>query len=361
MNRNQYCLIEAGGQGSRLWPLSTATKPKQFLDLLGTGRSLLQMTYDRFAKIIPAENIIVVTHKAYRHWVQQQLPQLCEQQILTEPMQRGTAAGVAYVAYCLREANADAVMVVTPADHVIANEAGFADIVDKGLQAVQSNNILLSVGVKPTHPETRFGYIQMGNEVCAGVHAIKVFTEKPDADLAAVLYDSGEFVWNSGIFMWSVNTAVQAFQKHLPELASQLSRCASYRGTPHEQEKLEEVYPFLPNVSVDFAIVEPASNACVMPANFGWLDLGTWDTYHEALIKDTGGNAVAAPKGRAWFYDSENNVVALPEGKLAVIQGLQGYIVTEENGVLLICKRDEEQNIKRFATDIKLRTEDDLG
>ncbi len=360
MNRNHYCLIEAGGQGSRLWPLSRTEKPKQFLDLLGVGRSLLQMTYERFKKIIPPENILIITHISYHHWVKEQLPQLPDEQILLEPLPRGTAASVAYAAYRLREKNANAQLVVTPADHVIENEAYFIDIVSKGLQAVADKDILLTVGVKPTHPETRFGYIQLGEEVCADIHSIKVFTEKPDADLATVLYESGEFVWNSGIFMWSVNSVIEAFRKHIPELSSKLDCCVGYFHTANEQKKLAEVYPFFPNMSIDFGIIEPATNACVIEGDFGWLDLGTWSTYHEALGKDADGNAVATQRSNVLFYDSANNMVALPPGKLAVIQGLEGYIVTEENGVLLICKRTEEQNIKRFVTDVKLRMGKDL-
>jgi mannose-1-phosphate guanylyltransferase len=357
MNSRNYCVIMGGGIGSRFWPFSKENRPKQFLDFFGTGRSLLQMTFDRFNKIIPKENIFIVTNESYYGLVKEQLPELESTQILLEPMRRNTAPCIAYASYRINEIDPNANIVVAPSDHLILNEDSFLRTIEEAFAYVERNEILLTLGIKPSRPETGYGYIQMSEEKVDGVSKIKVFTEKPNFELAKVFYESGEFVWNSGLFIWNVKTILKSFQDHLPEVAAKFDAGVGIFNTPDEQAFINKNYPFCPNISIDYGIMEKAPNGCVLAANFGWSDLGTWGSLHEISEKDE--NANAALSAKVLFFDSTENIVALPEDKLAVLQGLNGYIVAESQGVLLVCKKSDEQRIKQFVADVKFKFGED--
>ncbi|WP_165043991.1 mannose-1-phosphate guanylyltransferase [Dysgonomonas sp. ZJ709] len=353
MNKNNYCVIMSGGIGSRFWPFSREARPKQFLDFFGTGRSLLQMTFDRFKKIVPIENIFIVTNEGYQQMTADELPELNPDQILLEPMRRNTAPCIAFASYRINAINPNANIVVAPSDHLIMKEDEFLAVINKAYEFVEKNDTLLTLGIRPSRPETGYGYIQMSDEHVDGVTKVKVFTEKPNIDLAKVFYESGEFLWNSGIFIWNSRTITESFRQHLPEISNRFDQGKDLFGTDKEKAFIDENFPFCPNISIDYGIMEKASNVCVQAADFGWSDLGTWGSLYDITEKDE--NANAALVSETLFYDSAENIVTLPDGKLAVIQGLEGYIVAEANNVLLICKKDDEQRIKQFVTDVKLK------
>lgn len=311
------------------------------------------MTFDRFNKIIPKENIFIVTNEAYSELVQEQLPELDSSQVLLEPMRRNTAPCIAYAAYRINEIEPEANIVVAPSDHLILNEDSFLKTIEDAYAYVQKNDTLLTLGIKPSRPETGYGYIQMSEEKVDGVSRIKVFTEKPNIELAKVFYESGEFVWNSGLFIWNVKTILKSFHDFLPEIAAKFDAGVGIFNTPGEKAFIDQNYPFCPNISIDYGIMEKAPNGFVVAANFGWSDLGTWGSLHEISEKDE--NANAALSSKVLFYESTENIVALPEDKLAVLQGLNGYIVAESEGVILVCKKSEEQRIKQFVADVKFK------
>ncbi|MBD8387939.1 mannose-1-phosphate guanylyltransferase [Dysgonomonas sp. BGC7] len=352
-NKNNFCVIMSGGIGSRFWPFSREARPKQFLDFFGTGRSLLQMTVDRFKKILPVENIYIVTNKEYSQMVMDELPELNSNQILLEPMRRNTAPCIAFATYHINSFAPNANIVVAPSDHLILKEEEFLTIIQNALSFVEKHNTLLTLGIRPSRPETGYGYIQMSEESLDGVTKVKVFTEKPNLELAKVFYESGEFLWNSGIFIWNNKTILDAFHQYLPEITNHFDQGLDYFGTDREKEFIDENFPFCPNISIDYGIMEKATNVYVQAADFGWSDLGTWGSLYEISDKDE--NANAALIANTLFFDSSENVVTLPAGKLAVIQGMDGYIVAEADNVLLICKKEEEQRIKQFVTDVKLK------
>ena len=328
---NNYCVILAGGIGSRFWPFSRETYPKQFLDFFGTGRSLLQITYDRFTQIIPKENIYIATNESYSDLVRQQLPQLKDGQILLEPTRRNTAPSVAYAAYHIRAINPDANIVVAPSDHLILKEDVFLEEVRKGLDFVRDNDALLTMGIRPSRPETGYGYIQSCDLTTDGITQVKTFTEKPNLELAKIFYESGEFFWNSGIFMWNVNAIIDAFHKYLPEIAVRFDLGAPIFNTPEEHAFIHQNFPYCLNISIDYGIMEKAENVYMLCIDMGWADLGL-------------------------LYESSGNVIALNDpNRLAVIQGLQDYIVAESGNVLLICKREDEQRIKEFMADAQMK------
>lgn len=343
----------SGGIGSRFWPFSREARPKQFLDFFGTGRSLLQMTVDRFSKILPIENIYIVTNNEYAHMIQDELPELASNQILLEPMRRNTAPCIAFATYHINSFNPDANIVVAPSDHLILKEDEFLSIIQNAFAFVEKHNTLLTLGIRPSRPETGYGYIQMSDEQLDGVNKVKVFTEKPNLELAKVFYESGEFLWNSGIFIWNNKTILDAFRKYLPEITNRFDQGADIFGTEKEKAFIDENFPFCPNISIDYGVMEKADNVYVQAAEFGWSDLGTWGSLYEISDKDD--NANVALIADTLFFDSSENVVTLPSGKLGVIQGLDGYIVAEADGVLLICKKEEEQRIKQFVADVKLK------
>lgn len=352
-NKNNYCVIMSGGIGSRFWPFSREARPKQFLDFFGTGRSLLQMTVDRFRKILPVENIYIVTNQEYAQMVMDELPELKPNQILLEPMRRNTAPCIAFATYHINSFNPEANIVVAPSDHLILKEDEFLSIIQKAYAFVEKHNTLLTLGIRPSRPETGYGYIQMGEDELDGVTKVKVFTEKPNLELAKVFYESGEFLWNSGIFIWNNKTILDAFHQYLPEITNRFDQGAGLFGTEREKAFIDENFPFCPNISIDYGVMEKAANVYVQAADFGWSDLGTWGSLYEISDKDEDANAALI--ANTMFFDSSENVVTLPSGKLAVIQGLDGYIVAEADNVLLICKKEEEQRIKQFVADVKLK------
>lgn len=356
MKSNNYCIIMAGGIGSRFWPLSTTSKPKQFLDILGTGRTFLQQTFDRFVQILPAENVYIVTNESYAALTQEQLPELKADQILTEPAMRNTAPCIAYATYKILSKNPEANFVVAPSDHLITKEEAFLNVISRGLDYTAHNEALLTIGIKPTRPETGYGYIQAdtNDDIETGsIQKVKTFTEKPNLDLAKVFLESGEFFWNSGIFMWKGKTIATAMENFIPETSEKFIACNSYYYTQDEKEKVDEAYISCKSISIDYGIMEKANNVSVLCSEpVGWSDLGTWGSLYEHIDLDEKGNGHC--QSDVLLYDSKDNIVNLPQDKIAVIQGLEGYIVAQTANTLLICKKEEEQRIKQFVTDVKL-------
>ena len=347
----------SGGIGSRFWPFSKEDRPKQFLDFFGTGRSLLQSTFDRFKKIIPVENIFIVTNDAYSELTRRQLPELSDSQILLEPLRRNTAPAIAYSIFHIQAINPEANIVVAPSDHLILKEDVFLSEIERGLEFVEKNPFLLTLGITPSRPETGYGYIQESHEEVDGIKKVKTFTEKPNLDLAKVFYESGEFVWNSGIFLWNVKTIIESFRQYLPDIVNKFNEGRQFFNTPREKEFIDEAFPFCPNISIDYGIMEKADNVYVIGSDFGWSDLGTWGSLHEISQKDENNNAHLHCK--ALYIESNDNVVTMSDNKLVVLQGLDGYIVAESDNALLICKKEEEQRIKHFVTDVKFRFGDE--
>lgn len=352
-NKDNYCVIMGGGIGSRFWPFSRKTLPKQFLDFFGTGRTLLQQTFDRFNKIIPTENIFIVTNAIYANLIKEQLPNISEKQILLEPARRNTAPCVAWASYHIRALNPKANIVVAPSDHLILKEEEFLNAIEKGLDFVAQSEILLTLGIKPNRPETGYGYIQIADSAGDNFYKVKTFTEKPELELAKVFIESGEFYWNSGLFMWNVSTIIQACETLLPELTVKLAPGKDVYGTDREMEFINENFPACPNVSVDFGIMEKADNVYVSLGDFGWSDLGTWSSLYDLSEKDTNGNVTL--KCHSLIYNSQNNIVALPKDKLVVIEGLENFLVAESENVLLICPKDKEHAIRKYVNDAQMQ------
>jgi mannose-1-phosphate guanylyltransferase len=356
MKNNYYCIIMAGGIGSRFWPLSKISKPKQFLDILGIGKTLLQSTFERFNKIFSAENIFVVTSSIYEQLVVEQLPQISRSQILLEPIRRNTAPCIAYASFKIRESDPDAVFVVAPSDHLIIDENAFLAEIRKGFSFVEENDVLLTLGLQPTRAETGYGYIQFEkNEVLPAIEnlrKVKTFTEKPDSELARVFVESGEFYWNSGIFLWSANAIIKAIETYLPEVAQHFNAKGIY-WTEKETDAIIKIYSNCRNVSVDYGIMEKAENVYVLTADFGWSDLGTWGSLYEHAPTDKKGNAVEGEN--VFLYETNNSVVKFPGDKIVVLQGLDDYIVVESENILLVCRKGDEQKIKNFVNDVKMK------
>lgn len=350
--KDNYCVIMGGGIGSRFWPFSRENRPKQFLDFFGTGRSLIQQTFDRFVQIIPAENIYIATNRKYASLAKQQLPEISDKQILLEPTRRNTAPCIAYAAYRIRSINPNANIVVTPADHLILHEQNFLKNIQTGLNFVNKFLSLLTLGVKPNRPETGYGYIQTEEGGNDNIQKVKAFTEKPNYELAKVFYESGEFFWNSGIFIWNVQTILNAFHTHLPDITTRFDHGSDKFNTPAEDAFIEEQYPMCQNISIDYGIMEKDDNVYMLMADFGWSDLGTWGSLYDLAEKDKQSNALL--KGEALFIGSADNLVSVPEEKLAVIQGLDDYIIAESDDILLICKKSDEQRIKQFVADVNM-------
>lgn len=355
--KNNFCVIMSGGIGSRFWPASRTSLPKQFLDFFGTGRSLLQQTYDRFSKIIPKENIYIITNSRYSELTKKQLPELNENQILLEPQRRNTAPCIAFAANRIMAVNPDANIVVAPSDHLILKEQDFINCIKEGLDFVNKNDILLTLGIKPNRPETGYGYIQIDSQIEGSISEIKTFTEKPNLELAKVFLESGEFLWNSGIFLWNVKTILNAFDVLLPDIASRFNSGKNIFNTSEESDFINKIFPACPNISIDYGILEKASNVNVLSADFGWSDLGTWGSLHDLSEKDENNNAIL--KCDALLYDSSDNLISLPSDKLVVLQKLNGYIVAESGNVLMICKKEDEQEIRQFVIDTQLKKGDD--
>lgn len=344
-NNNNYCVIMAGGIGSRFWPYSRKNKPKQFLDFFGIGQTLLQQTYERYKKIVPAENIFIVTNVLYKEMVMEQLPELREDQILLEPSRKNTAPCIAMASKHIKALNPNANMVVAPSDHLILKEGEFIEAIAKGLEFVAQSPQLLTLGIKPSRPETGYGYIQIDDEKQGEFYKVRTFVEKPQLEFAQVFVESKEFFWNSGIFLWNVNTILEALQAYMPEI------CSKVLGE-------EESFSSCPNISIDYGVMEKAENVFVQLCDFGWADLGTWNSLHEASPKDKNQNVIS--NGNTILYDSTNCTIAIPKGKLAVVQGLDDYLIADTENALLICKKDDESDIRRIVNDVQVKLGDDF-
>lgn len=339
----------AGGVGIRFWPLSRQGMPKQFLDILGTGKSFIRMTFERFARIVPPENFLVVTNAAYRDLVLQHIPELSPEQILCEPVGRNTAPCIAYAAFRLMAKDPDGVMIVAPSDHLILDERSFVTAISECVDFAAASHTMMTIGITPTRPDTGYGYIQVTDP--AGIGKVKTFTEKPDEQMARAFISSGEFFWNSGIFVWEVRTIMDALRKHLPGLYAQFCAHADSFGTLAEDAVIGDIYPECRAVSIDYGVIEKADNVYVRPSSFGWSDMGTWHSLYQTLDKDESGNAVS---GGVVAEETSGCLVRVPEGKLAVIEGLEDYIVVDTDDVLLLCPREREDDIKQFTMRLKM-------
>jgi mannose-1-phosphate guanylyltransferase len=352
MNKHHYVAIMAGGIGSRFWPMSRTNYPKQFLDILNTGKTLIQATYERFAAFIPAENIFVVTSNEYINIVKKQLPHLPLQNILGEPSRKNTAPCIAYISYKLHQVDPQASLIVAPSDHLILDPIAFNKVCYEALGFVSEHNALVTLGIQPTYPHTGYGYIQFEQQaVSHNVYKVKTFTEKPELATAKIFLASGDFLWNAGIFVWQVKNIITAFEKNLPEMYDVFEAEKTNFNTTEEVPALQRIYPLCTNISIDFGIMEKADNVYVIPSSFGWSDLGSWNSAWENLEKDYMSNASGG--GNVIVFDTHHCMIQTPQNKLVVLQGMEDFIVVDTNDVLLICKREKEQEIKEYVAEVK--------
>ena len=354
---NRYVLIMAGGVGSRFWPLSRREKPKQFLDILGIGETLLQLTYKRFKSLCSEENIFVVTSADHTDLVIEQLG-IDSDRVLSEPLRRNTAPCIAYGTFRIKSQNRDAVIAVTPSDHFIVKEDEFCEVIRKSFDFAESNKALLTLGIKPDKPETGYGYIQANEKKPVDGYKsllkVKTFTEKPDIDLAKVFLESGDFYWNSGIFIWNIDSVLSSFVKYLPDIYSIFNAGSDLFGTDEEKAFIAQAYASCGSISIDYGILEKADNVYVMCTDIGWSDLGTWSSLYERSSVDKNGNAVV--RGNVFSYDNSGNIINIEPGKVAVLQGLHDHIVVCTDDVLLIVRKEDEQNIKQYLDAVKKKT-----
>lgn len=352
MNRNNYVAIMAGGIGSRFWPVSRLNLPKQFLDILNVGKTLIQATYERFAQFIPPENIYVVTAIQYKDIVAKQLPLLNPENIVCEPSRKNTAPCIAYISYKLQQLNPESNLICAPADHLILDNTSFIKVSLEALGFTKKNNALVTLGIKPFQPNTGYGYIQYEEHAISdNIYKVKTFTEKPDLELAKTFITSGDFLWNAGIFVWKTKSIISAFEKYLPETHELFDGAKKVMNTEKEADAIELIYPLCVNISIDYGILEKADNVYVIPSTFGWSDLGTWGSAYENLEKDYMENAVAADN--VILFDSTKNVVHSNGEKLILLQGLDDFIVVDTKDALLVCKKDKEQHIKEYLAEIR--------
>jgi len=355
----RYIIIMAGGVGSRFWPLSRREKPKQFLDILGTGETLIQQTFRRFRSVCPKENIFVVTSAGHTHLVEEQLD-IDPLNILSEPFRRNTAPCLAYGTFRILKEDPEAVITVTPADHLIVKEDKFSRVIRDAMTFATGNDALLTLGIKPDRPETGYGYIQADRRKPVkgydNLLKVKTFTEKPDIDLAKKFIQSGDFYWNSGIFIWNMKSILAAFEKHLPDMFTAFDEGRKLFGTKQEKSFIGRTYTTCRSISIDYGIMEKADNVYVMCTDIGWSDLGTWGSLYEHSATDKKNNAILG--GNIFSYDNKGNIINISPGKVAVIQGLKDYIIIETEEVLLIVHKDEEQNIKNYLDDVKKETKE---
>lgn len=355
MNKNNYALIMAGGVGSRFWPVSRTEYPKQFIDFFGVGKTLIQSTYDRFVKICPPENIFVVTNEIYADLIREQLPELKDNQILEEPIMRNTAPCIAYGCMKIAQSNPDAIIVVAPSDHTIGQPEAFSAAIMQSMQAASENNCLLTLGIKPSRPDTGYGYIQYTDNRLDSdetIHKVKLFTEKPNLELAQTFLQSGEFLWNAGIFIWSAKAIAKAFKQYLPDMFEIFDQGKTLFNSANEKTFIKNAYQQCTNISIDFGLMEKADNVYVLPANFGWSDLGTWSSIYEMAEKDYVGNAVI-PAEHVIMYHSSNCMVNVPKDKLVILNGLHDFIVAENSNMLLVCPKNDEQMIREIVAEVK--------
>ena len=342
----------AGGIGSRFWPMSTSEKPKQFLDILGVGRTLIQQTYDRFSNICPEENVFVVTNEAYKGLIIEQL-QINPEQLIAEPLRRNTAPCIAYASFKISQINPEANLIVAPSDHLILDQPGFEDIVSLALNQAKEEECLITLGIKPSRPDTGYGYIQFtddNKDENGLIKKVKTFTEKPDIKLAKKFLASGDFYWNGGIFVWTARSIINALESLLPEVYNLFKEGVGKYNTPEELDFIADTYQRCKNISIDYGVMEKAENVYVVLSDFEWSDLGTWGSLYDNLPKHTNGNAVVGEN--VTMYDAQNCIVNMPEDKLVILQGLDDYIVVESNKILLVCKKADEQNIREMVNEV---------
>ena len=349
MNNNYYAVIMAGGVGSRFWPMSTQEFPKQFHDMLGVGETLIQRTFGRINELVPASNILVATNARYEELVLKQLPKATHNQLLLEPTMRNTAPCILYAALKVYKENPEAVMLIAPSDHWIDNEKEFIKNIDTSFKTCSESDILMTLGIQPDHPNTGYGYIQF-EENSSDIKKVKNFTEKPNLEKAKDFLATGDYLWNAGIFIWSAKNIIKAFNEYLPEMVAVLDSETTY-NTDLEKDFINENYEKCENISIDFGIMERAKNVHVLPVDFGWNDLGTWGSLYNKLDKDTKKNAVV--DADVVFRDANGNMIKTQKNKKVIIQGLQDFIVVEKEGVLLICPRKDDQDIKQIMKDAK--------
>ena len=349
---NNYCIIMAGGIGSRFWPLSKDNYPKQFLDILGTGKSFIRSTYERFSPVIPDENFLVVTNKAYKQLVLEHLPMLRPDQVLCEPARRNTAPCIAYAAYHIQSRCSDANIVVTPADHLVTNETEFQRIIRLGFDFLAKQpNALMTIGIKPSRPETGYGYIQVPKQdLLPEVVKVEMFKEKPDYDTAVKFVAEGNYFWNSGIFLWTLDGIMKAFQQYLPEMVEVFEKGIYHFGTPEEQDFINDHFVDCPNISIDYGVMEKSPDTYTIPADFGWSDIGTWGSLFTHAKKDDNGNA---KRGKVVSVDNKNTIINIEEGTEAVVEGLEDYLVAYRDHSLLVCRLHDEQQIKVWIEGLK--------
>ncbi len=352
MNNKNYVAIIAGGIGSRFWPKSRINYPKQFLDILNTGKTLIQSTVERFERFVPIENIFIVTSADYTDIVMEQLPHLSKDNIVSEPSRKNTAPCIAYISFKILKEDPEATLLIAPADHLILDNEAFERTCSKAIAFVQKNEALLTLGIQPTYPNTGYGYIQYETENGDNnVFKVKTFTEKPNIDLAKTFLLSGDFLWNAGIFIWKIDTIIKMFEKHQPEMYEIFLAEKDKMNTPEEKEAIDRIYPLCSSISIDYAIMEKADNVFVIPSSFGWSDLGTWASAYDNLEKDYLGNAVAGEK--VMIIDATQCMISAPHNKLMVLQGLNDFIIVDTDDVLLICKKEKEQEIKEYVAEVK--------
>ncbi len=355
-----YCVILAGGRGRRMWPASRMDRPKQFIDFFGTGRTLLQTTYDRFVRLLPAKNIYICTCKEYLPLVKEQLPELTEMNILVEPVHRNTAPSVAWANMRIKRINPQANIVITPSDQMVMNEEKFARSLETGINYVTENDVLLAMGVRPTRPEPGYGYIQLGDLSCKpDVYSVKSFTEKPEREFATMFMESGEFYWNAGIFISNSCHLTKTFESIFPSVLRNLHVDLPNYTYEEELEYVAQNYPRYPNLSLDYAILEQGRSVYVMKCDFGWADLGTWHAIYECMSKTLDDNVTLDTE--VLLDDAKNNIIRLPKGKLGVISGLDGYIIAEEGNVLLICKKEDSSAlVRKYVNEVQIKYGDDF-
>ena len=352
MNSSIYVVIMAGGVGSRFWPYSRTSRPKQFIDVLGTGKSLLQLTFDRFRTMTASENILIVTNEQYKDLVADQLPEINSDQILLEPHRRNTAPCIAYAAYKIREKDPNGVMIVSPADHAIFNESRFVEVLSNAAKSASESEKLITIGINPNRPETGYGYIQFideGNDL--PVKKVKTFTEKPELELAKKFLESGDFVWNAGIFVWSVKSILHGIENCLPDIAEIFELGKGIYFTSKEKDFIDKAYSQTRNISIDYGVMEKADNVYVVMGDFDWSDLGSWNSLHEIRDKDELDNVIECKN--VLTFDCKNNYIKSDTGRLLVLHNLDGYLVADFDDVLMICNKDEEAKFREFVAEVK--------